>query len=400
MKRDRGTQIQYFKLMLLTFVHLLADCTSNSLPGFLPAAMTYFGLDLAYGVVFVSTMGICCNLLQVPASKLGSRSPSSFWIKTGLLMLCSGSLMGFLPSQIPFAVICLVVMISAIGIAIVHPAGLRGVQALHHVSPGLATSVFMTGGFLGGALSPWIAGLLVERFGLKGLALFVPLTFLVTILIHVSRIRLVTESSGSDPRKKELYSPWSFFSLLIIAGVMNCGSTAFMGLVPYMLNVECGFSLSFGGFALLLFGGGSSLVSIYLGWLSVRREISRLLVFLLFCGVPFAILFFLFCGNRWAILFALLVGCLCSSAFPIMVAMSKVAAGRFSLGTRMGLMVGGTWGGAGLVFLAVGGVASRFTANEVLLIVVPGFYFLSGVIAVLTWKRGRNAVPSEAQGKE
>ena len=211
MKRDRGTQIQYFKLMLLTFVHLLADCTSNSLPGFLPAAMTYFGLDLAYGVVFVSTMGICCNLLQVPASKLGSRSPSSFWIKTGLLMLCSGSLMGFLPSQIPFAVICLVVMISAIGIAIVHPAGLRGVQALHHVSPGLATSVFMTGGFLGGALSPWIAGLLVERFGLKGLALFVPLTFLVTILIHVSRIRLVTESSGSDPRKKELYSPWSFF---------------------------------------------------------------------------------------------------------------------------------------------------------------------------------------------
>ena len=293
---------------------------------------------------------------------------------------------GFLPANTPFLLILALILLAAIGIALVHPTGLRGVQALKGISAGMTTPVFMTGGFFGVALAPWIAGLLVERFGLKGLVIFFPLTVLAGLCIGIFRIKLATDQDKTV-QKGEVYSPWSLTALLIMATFLNCGSTAFSGLVPYMLNKEAGFTLGFGNLALFLFGGGSSAVSVLLGMLASKRRVDVLLIVLLFAGVPFTLLFFLFAGAKWAILFALFSGTLCSSVFPIMVAMSKTSGGKMSLGLRMGLMVGGTWGIAGLVFLLVGIAAKYYGAKEVLTFVVPVFYLLTALTALLTRKR-------------
>ena len=64
MSQEKGTGKQSFQLGLLTFVHFLADCANNAVPGFLVAAMAYFTLDLSYGVGLLSAMGIGCNLLH------------------------------------------------------------------------------------------------------------------------------------------------------------------------------------------------------------------------------------------------------------------------------------------------------------------------------------------------
>ena len=383
---ERKERPQIFRLGLLTFVHLLADSAANAIPGVLPVAMTYFGLDLAYGVAIVSFMGIFCNLLQIPLSKLGSNSSSSVWIIVGLLMMGATSLIGLLPRNTPFPLICLPVLVTALGISLVHPTGLRGVQTLRGIPAGMATPIFMTGGFFGVALSPWVAGILVEWFGLKGLMIFFPLTILAAFCVGTSRIKLATDRCKTA-RKGEVYSPWGLTSLLILATFLNCGSTSFSGLVPYMLNQEIGFTLGFGNLALLLFGGGSSAVSVFLGVLASRRRIDLLLILFLFAGIPFTLLFFLFAGMKWAIVFALLSGSLCSSVFPIFVAMSKTGKGRLSLGARMGLMVGGTWGVAGLVFLGIGVLAKYYGARPVLTVSVPAFFLLAALTALLTRKR-------------
>lgn len=377
---------QTFKLSLLTFSHFLADCANNALPGFLPVAMTYFGLDLTYGVMIISTMGIGCNLLQIPLAKLGGKSSSPIWIMVGLFMLGTLGLIGLLPQNTPFIGLCLLILISALGIALVHPTGLRGVQALDALPAGMTTPIFMTGGFFGAAFSPWIAGILVERFGLKGLLIFFPVTLVVAFCIGLARIKLETEGK-STAKKGEVYSPWSLWALLLIATFLNCGSAAFSGLVPYMMNREAGFTLSFGNLALLLFGGGSSASSVLLGIIASRRRVDLLLILLLFTGIPFTILFFLFAGIKWAILLALLSGSLCSSVFPIFVAMAKTSEGKYSLGVRMGLMVGGTWGIAGSVFLGVGILAEYFTAKQVLTVTVPFFYLLAALSALFTRKK-------------
>lgn len=389
MNQGNGIRLQTFKLCLLTFVHFLADCANNAIPGFLPVAMNYFGLDLAYGVGIISTMGIGCNLLQIPMSKLGGSSHSPRWIMIGLLMLGCSGLIGFLPPDTPFILICLLMLIAGCGIAMVHPAGLRGVQSLHGLPPGMTTPIFMTGGFFGAALSPFLAGFLVEQFGLKGLAIFFPLVVLVTLLVKFSRIKLEVDGGDAPSRKGEVTSPWSLWNLLLIAALLNCGTTAFSGLVPYMLNKEIGFSLGFGGFALMLFGGGSSASSVLYGIISAKRRIDGVLLSSLCCGIPVSLLFFLCADSQWAVLLSLLTGMLCSGVYPIFVAMAKTAEGNYSLGMRMGLMVGGTWGVAGLIFLGIGVLADHCSARSVLLIAVPVFYLAAALTALLTKKRGR-----------
>jgi hypothetical protein len=52
-------------------------------------------------------------------------------------------------------------------------------------------------------------------------------------------------------------------------------------------------------------------------------------------------------------------------------------------------MVGGTWGISGIVFILVGMLASRYSSEIVLTVAVPGFYLLSFLTALLTWKRGQ-----------
>lgn len=384
MTHHDGILIQYRRMGVLAMAHFLADSSYSILACCLPAVLTWFGLDLSYGVMIVSTMAIGSNLLQIPAAKLGSGSTSARWIIIGLLLLGLTGTIGLFPRQTPFFLLCLLMFAASAGVAIVHPAGLRGVQALRGLAPGMTTPIFMTGGFLSVAITPWAAGMLVERFGLKGLLLFLIPVAAAVLLIFLFRIRVEPDGVNHAGRKGELSSPWSFSRLIVIASLLNCGSTAFTSLVPYMLNMERGFSLSFSSLSVMLFGGGSTAISVLLGVLSGKRNIGKPIVWMLLAGIPVSFLFFFLSAHWYAIFLALFAGALCSSPYPILVAMSKTAEGKVSLGMRMGLMVGGTWGFSGLVFLGIGALAERFTALHVLGISVPGFYLLGALTALFT----------------
>ena len=373
------------QLGLLTFVHFLADSANNAIPGFLAVTMAYFTLDLSYGVGLLSAMGIGCNLLQIPLAKLGGKSSSPVWIIIGLVLLGCAGLIGLLPRSTPFFGICALILLASVGIAMVHPAGLRGVQALEKLPAGMTTPIFMTGGFFGAALAPLLAGLAVDYFGLKGLLFFFPLTVVVAGCVLLAKIKLQVDGQNMS-QKGEVFSPWNLWSLLVIASFLNCGSASFTGLVPYMLNREHGFSLGYSGLAIMLFGGGSSAVSVLLGMYASKKRIDKVLLTFLFCGIPFTILFFCFAAYEWALIFSFACGALCSSVFPIYVAMAKTCPGKYSLGVRMGLMVGGTWGIAGLVFLGIGILADHCSAKSVLMVAVPVFYLLSGLTAFFTRK--------------
>ena len=385
MNQGRETGKQRLQLGLLTFVHFLADSANNAIPGFLAVAMAYFTLDLSYGVGLLSAMGIGCNLLQIPLAKLGGKSSSPVWIIMGLVLLGCAGLIGLLPRNTPFFGICALILLASVGIAMVHPAGLRGVQALEKLPAGMTTPIFMTGGFFGAALAPLLAGLVVDYFGLKGLLFFFPLTVVVAGCVWLAKIRLQVDGQNMS-QKGEVFSPWNLWSLLAIASLLNCGSASFTGLVPYMLNREHSFSLGYSGLAIMLFGGGSSAVSVLLGMYASKKRIDKILLSFLFCGIPFAILFFCFAAYEWALIFSFACGALCSSVFPIYVAMAKTCRGKYSLGVRMGLMVGGTWGVAGLVFLGIGILADHCSAKSVLMVAVPIFYLLSGLTALFTRK--------------
>ena len=165
---------------------------------------------------------------------------------------------------------------------------------------------------------------------------------------------------------------------------LAAGTTIQM-LLPTQLNT-LGFPLSFGGFSAMLFGIGSAAGSICIGILVKKYPVPRFIFGGLLLGVPLVFCYFLLLRNIAACALILLAGFTASSCYPLLVALSRSAPHGPGLGARMALIVGGTWGLAGVFFLGIGQFAARFgigTAMHASWI----FYLLALISAAVTLRR-------------
>ena len=380
---DSGTA--YRRLAALLGAHFCADLFSGILAGFLPAVLVYFDMDLKYGAILLTCLGIGSNFLQVPAAKVAARRSDPAALIAGLVLCAAFTVLVLLPRTTPFGGLCLVMFCVGFGIALVHPQGLRGVQTLDSLPPRVSTPIFMIGGFLGYAVSPMIGGALVQFFGIRGILWILPLPAAVIAAILLTRVRLAVELPGKAAAPAasaaEAESRWGFGRLWIMALFLNTGTLTVSSLLPTMLH-ERGFSLGFGGFSAMLFGLGSASGSLLVGYAAKRFRPERLIVAGLCAGIPLCGLYLVLSQCRMAAVLLFFAGLCVAAGFPQMVALIRTVKSRFSLSTRTGLLVGWTWGGAGLIFLGMGWLASRY---GVLTAVVAGVisYAVTLTIAVL-----------------
>ena len=383
------------KIITLSFSHFISDMMAGILPGILPVVMAYFKLNIGLGVVIISCMSIGGNLMQIPASLLDRmcRGPRTLYL--GLCMASSVMLLFFFPSETPFAILCILMAIVGAGTAIMHPLGLRGVQKIIDLPPTVTTPAFMTGGFLGSSMSPWISALLVDSFGMKGLLLLVIPVAILMLLIHYTNVKLIVDSAtkpkSAEPEKKtELYVPWSFRNLFIICMFLNMGTSLIQYLIPSFL-VELKYSLQFGGLAAMIFGIGSSVGSITIGYLVRKRGCTPFILGGLALGIPLAVLYFVTASHSWSLALLFCSGLLTSALFPLFVSLAKNAESSLALSMKMGMIVGGTWGIAGIVLLPVGQIANRYGLINTMMLSC-GFYVIALSIAAATLKR-KSAAP-------
>jgi len=380
------------RITTLAFAHFIADMMGGTLPGILPVALVYFHLNLGLGVIILTSMSIGSNLMQIPASLLdrAERSPRTLYV--GLAMAGMIVLLALFPPETPLFLLCILMVIVGAGIAIMHPLGLRGVQQIGNLAPTVTTPTFMTGGFLGASMGPWISAVLVENFGLNGLYfLLIPVVLLI-LSIRFSNVKLAKdlprkEKPEAHPLKSEMFVPWSFASLLVIGLFMNMGTTTVQALIPSYL-VELGFQLQFGGLTAMLFGIGSSIGSIGIGFLVRKRSCVPFVLSGFTLGIPLLILYFRIAHFHISCLLMFAAGLLMSSIFPLLVSLARNAESRFGMSARMGLIVGGTWGLAGIVLLPLGQLATRYGLGNAMQL-SWGFYICALVTAVLTLKRRR-----------
>ncbi len=382
---------------VLTGAHFLVDMLGGLLPGFLPVALVYFDINLGLGVVILSSVSIGCNLMQIPASLLGRAMRSPTLLTVGLVMAGLIVLLGAMPRETPVWVLCILMVTVGCGIALVHPHGLRGTQHARKVAVSVSTPVFMTGGFLGGAVGPWLSSLLVGHYGLKGLSWLILPVVLVIGGLWLTHVKLTPDQpvqKTPDEPHTEVQSgsecPWGFANLCLIATLLNMGTTTIQALLPSYLNT-LKYSLSFGGFCSMLFGIGSAVGSISIGVL-VRKY--RCTPFVL--GAPVMLIYFLLSKYSAACLLVPLGGMLASSCFPLLVSLSRNAEGGLSTSMRMGLIVGGTWGFAGVVLLVIGQIAARIGLAPVMHLSWI-FYVCALLAAVLTLKKRRPPGKTDAQ---
>jgi FSR family fosmidomycin resistance protein-like MFS transporter len=383
-------------LFVLSSVHFFIDMFPSILPAILPAILNEFSLSLSKGGLVMAVMYLTCNGVQPLTGHLRANKRKPLFLYLGLALGTAICLLDVLPREGgAFAGMIVLAVISGFGIAIVHPEGLRGVHRLRSIKPAVSTAVFMAGGFFGAASSGAISAFLVSRFGLRGLypIMLLPLVGIVLVLLLKVRLAIERPTYVKDTvhvgavREPPLLQFWSIFFMAIPAAV---STTIIALLLPTALN-ELGFELTFGGLSATMFGLGGAVGSFVWAHIAHRKGELKCAITALFLAVPFIVSYLIFINSRMAIWVLFGAGFCAISAYILMITLSRSAAG-LTLGHRMGFMVGGTWGLAYVVFMALLPAAERF-GSDVVLKFSPLGYLLSGVFGLYIMLKARRLEP-------
>lgn len=380
---SRSLRVQWIQLAVLSGVHFLVDMFGNMLPAILPVIRGEFTITLATCGFILAALSLASNGMQIATGHLRPDKTSPLFLHVGMILGASICLIVLAPRSFTGVILLFVLgIVSGVGIAITHPEGLRAVHTLDRISPALSTAVFMTSGFFGFASGGMISAVLVSSYGLKGLypLVFCPVAGILALI--VARVRLSTDDStphvrhGQTPSRANALPFWKVLGVGLPAAV---STTIVLQLTPTYLG-ELGFSLTFGGFSTALFGWGGVVGPFVWAAIAHRKGDLASLVWAFLLSFPFMLLYLVFATHPAAQWLLVGVGFSSMSAYILTITLAREAQGS-SLGQRMALIVGGTWGIAMVVFLVLAPIADRVGTGPILRL-TPAGYLLSGV---LTW---------------
>ncbi len=155
-----------YRLLTLTWSHLLNDGASNYLPGVLPAVLISLHDPVRMAGGLMATL-IAGQTFQPVSGWLADRLGGRSLVIAGLFLTSlGGSLLGVAHSTNSLIALLFVI---GVGSSLFHPQALAGVRSTLWARHGLVTSVFLVGGELGRGLWPTVASFMVSNFGLRGL---------------------------------------------------------------------------------------------------------------------------------------------------------------------------------------------------------------------------------------
>lgn len=159
--------------------HFTLDLYMNTIPPLLPYLAQVQGLSLAETGLVLSAQSITASFLQ-PLAGLALDRWGRPWMLAASLAYTAVlvSLIGFFPA---YSALLVLFTLAGLGSSLLHPLG--SVTATHAAGsqPGLAISIYSTGGNLGFALGPVVAVPLVTRFGFRALGYLLPFGLLYAL---------------------------------------------------------------------------------------------------------------------------------------------------------------------------------------------------------------------------
>ncbi|MFC1677817.1 MFS transporter [Planctomycetota bacterium] len=389
---EKNYKFQWAQLLTLTAIHFLIDMTGGMLPALLPKIREKFGLTLTAGVAILTVLNIACNLGQILTGHTRATKTNPLLLPLGLFLSASLCWIAVVSqSATAFAILNVIVVVTGVGIAIMHPESLRAIHGLDKISPAMSTAVFMSGGFIGFASGGLVATSLVSWLGWSGM-FFILISPAVGIsLIKLFKIRLAVENDSARSSVDPEQNRYPFSLVMAMAIPLAAGSTILIALLPTRL-AEFGFTLVFGGYPALLLGVGAAVGSFF--WAAVANRKGALVssIIALLTGLPFLIAYLALIKFQVAIILLFATGFCSTAAYPMVVTMARHAVG-FNLGRRMGFIVGGSWGAGSVILMLVTFIAEKFgmTVQHILL-TTPVCYLLSAIIAIVLMRKNYASV--------
>jgi len=373
------------QLLVLAGVHFIVDLFAGMPPAILPAILDEFGWKLSRGVLVLAVLYLTCNAVQMLTGHMRAGKRRPLFLHLGLILAAGICLLAALPrGKAAFPAMVILAVISGFGIAVVHPEGLRAVHRLKRIPPTVSTAVFMAGGFLGYASGGGVSALLVSRYGFQGLYPLIACSVVGVAAVILLKIKLAVEPRVPNERAGRTAGAcrlpfWFIFAMAMPAAV---STTILAVLLPTVLVDGLGFGLTFGGLSTTMFGLGGAAGSFVWAYAARKKNELNCAIIALLLALPFLLAYLVLMDNRSAIWILFGAGFCTISAYSLMITLSRYATGP-TLGRRMGVMVGGTWALAYIVFMALLSAAEYLdVGTQAILNLTPWGYLLSGGFGV------------------
>jgi MFS transporter, FSR family, fosmidomycin resistance protein len=279
------------KLLILSTGHLAVDLCV----GIWPVYKTIAGLDLTIAGLIATVAGILSNALQLVFGVMADRGRQKLLLVGGLVL---AGVITFAPRVHSLPLLTVLVLASGIGSAAFHPTATGTASTLAPARAGVMVGLFLTGGYVGFAMSQWMFTAIFRATGGA-----TEIMFAIPLLVAAAMAWKIVPT----PRRALSFAGWGktfathFRSLGLLFMIQVCASSLNVGLIfllPDFMSERGApdWMILGGGHAALVLG--ASLALIPAGHAADRLGARRVLVFLnIAAGILFAWLLFGPCGT-------------------------------------------------------------------------------------------------------
>jgi FSR family fosmidomycin resistance protein-like MFS transporter len=357
--------------LIVSLLHTTNDLFSSFLTPLLPTIQKFFGVKYATVSILVAVYSLTSSLMQPVAGLIADRYDRRFLAALGPVLVAIGcGSMGFMPS--PF-VLAILLGISGLGSALFHAAGAALVgQYAPPERKGFWLSFFGTGGYVGLTLGPIVSLGISNTIGLRGLIYIIPLVLIPALLLlrQAPPVKVKTKPSTFIDLARVFRGQVA--RLWALATLRNIAFMSFSTTIPYWFaqrgipETRVGLPgtpwwILTTALALTVYNIASTAGAFLGGTLSDRFGRKTVLVLTIVLSIPLYFLLLLIPPeSAWIYLPLLaLMGALMNAGIPVAVVMAQEHEPT-QIATVSGLLMGFTWGFAGLFYGLIGPLVERF----------------------------------------
>jgi MFS transporter, FSR family, fosmidomycin resistance protein len=364
--------------LAVTLGHFINDAYGGMLTPLAPAIRSQYGVSIAAVTLLASVFSLTSSVLQPVLGIIGERFDRRLMAAAGPALTGIGlTFVGYAPA---FGMLILLVALAGFGSGFFHPAGAAYTarySPLHQ--RGLWASIFSAGGTAGMALGPVFAGV-----GLHALPIFAPIGLVVAAVSY-----LVTPSDRplAGARRPTLPEYLGIFRgpmvrLWSMAVLRSLASMGYNAMLPFIM-LSRGFGVRETGITLAIFSVASAVGGIVGGRISDRVGRVPVLRSAIVATIPlFALLIYSSPAQWWFYPLTFVVAALVNASIPVgVVTAQEYAPGHVAVASS--IMMGFSWGFAGLLIFAVGLLADATTpviaALASLLLLIPSAFLAASL---------------------